>query len=204
MGTMSVLLVHGGLWQDEFDAESFWGRTGVLAGLREHVDVLAPDRPRRPGSWAVEAAWFAELVTTPMTVVAGSNGCSAAVRFAVLRPHLVERLVLAWPATAHDPEVDAFTRTALVELGATPAMVDGLLAGETLRGVGDDELRALPMPVAVVPSVPDNPTHQRHTVDAVKALTNAVELDGCPEPPRPTFQPAGFVDSVVQFGLTRA
>jgi hypothetical protein len=138
-----------------------------------------------------------------MTVVAGSNGCSAAVRFAVLRPHLVERLVLAWPATAHDPEVDAFTRTALAELGATPAMVDGLLAGETLRGIGDDELRALPMPVAVVPAVPDNPTHQRHTVDAVKALTNAVELDGCPEPPRPTFQPAGFVDSVVQFGLTR-
>jgi pimeloyl-ACP methyl ester carboxylesterase len=200
---VTLLLVPGGLWEDEVDAEFFWGRTGVLAGLREHTDVLALERPRRAGGGLVEGAWLAELVTTPMTVVAGSNGCSAAVRFAVARPDLVERLVLAWPATAHDPEVDEFTRTALAELGATPAMIDGLLGGETLRGVTDDELRALAMPIAVVPPVPENRTHQRRTADAVVALTGAVELPGCPEPPRPGFQPAGFVDSIVQFGLSR-
>ena len=61
----TVLLVHGGLWQDEIDAEFFWDRTGVLAGLREHTDVLAVERPKRAGSWGVEGAWLAELVITP-------------------------------------------------------------------------------------------------------------------------------------------
>ena len=199
---MTVLLVHGGLWDDE-DTESFWDRPGVLAALREHTDVLAPDRPRNADSWAAEGAWLAGLVTTPMTVVAGSYGCSAAVRFAVARPELVERLVLAWPATAHDPGVDELTRTVLAGLGAAPAVIDGLLAGETQRGVTDDELRRLDMPLAVVPCVPANRTHQRRTVDALLALTGAVELPGCPEPPRPGFQPAGFVNSIVQFGLSR-
>ena len=82
-------------------------------------------------------------------------------------------------------------------------MIDGLLGGETLRGVTDDELRGLTMPVAVVPCVPEDRTHQRRTDDALVALTGAVELPGCPVPPRPGFQPAGFVESIVQFGLSR-
>ncbi|HEY7598225.1 MAG TPA: alpha/beta hydrolase [Actinophytocola sp.] len=201
---MTLLLVAGGFWQDEIDAESFWGRTGVLDGLRAHGEVLAPERPRRARSWAAEGDFLANLVTEPVTVVAGSNGCSAAARFAVARPQLVERLVLAWPATAHDPEVDGFTRDALRELGADDDTVEALLGGGTLRGVGDDELRGLGMPVAVVPSEPENRMHQRYTVDAIKELTGATELPGCPEPPMPAFQPDGFVHSVVQFGLSRA
>ncbi len=59
------------------------------------------------------------------------------------------------------------------------------------------------MPVAVLPSEPENRTHQRRTATAVRDLTGAVELPGCPEPPRPGFQADGFVDSIVQFGLSR-
>lgn len=204
LGVVSViLLVHGGMWQDE-DAESFWRRPGIVDGLSRHAEVLAPDRPVRAASWDVEGDFLAGLVDSPVTVVAGSYGCSAAVRFAVARPALVERLVLAWPGTAGDAEVDGFTREVLRELGADDSVIDGLLRGETLRGVTDDELRGLGMPVAVVPADPENRTHQRRTVDAIKELTGATELAGCPEPPRPAFQPAGFVDSIVQFGLSRA
>ncbi len=59
------------------------------------------------------------------------------------------------------------------------------------------------MPVAVVPAAPENAMHQRRTVDAMLALTGAVELPACPEPPRPAFQADGFAHSVVQFGLSR-
>lgn len=200
---MTILLVHGGFW-DEETADSFWGRTGVLDGLRAHGEVIAPDRPRRAAGWDVEGDFLAELVDVPVTVVAGSYGCSAAVRFAVARPGLVARLVLAWPGTAHSPEVHGLIRDALRKLGADEGTVAALLAGDTLYGVTDDELRALAMPVAVVPSLPENRTHRRHTVDAIKELTGATELPGCPEPPVPGFQPDGFVHSVVQFGLSRA
>jgi hypothetical protein len=199
----AVLLVHGGLWGDE-DAEFFWHRTGVVGGLRERgVDVLAPDRARRAESWDAEAEWLAGGLDGPVVVVTGSNGCSAAVRLAVGWPGLVERLVFAWPATANDPDVDSFTREALGALGASEQVIDALLGGDTLRGCTDAELRGLGMPIAVVPAVPDNPMHQRRTVDALLTLTGAVELPGCPEAPRPGFQAGGFVNSVVQFGLSR-
>lgn len=200
---MTFLLVHGGLWGDE-DAEFFWHRPGVTKGLEQHgIEVIAPDRLGRPGSWDLEAAWLADRVTEKAVVVGGSYGCSAAVRFALGWPERVERLVLAWPATADDPEVASFTRAALTELGASAEATAALLAGETLPGATDAELRGLGMPVAVVPARPENAVHPRRTVDAVKELTGAVELVGCPEPPRPGFQAGAFVDSVVQFGLRR-
>jgi pimeloyl-ACP methyl ester carboxylesterase len=198
----AVLLVHGGLWGDE-DAEFFWHRPGVVGGLREHREVLAPDRLRRAESWVAEADHLARCVSRAVTVVGGSYGCSAAVRLAVDRPGLVERLVLAWPATADDPDVDTFTRAALGGLGASADVIDELLRGETLPGVRDAELAALRMPVAVVAAVPENAVHPRRTVDAVKRLTGAVELGGCPEPPRDGFQAGGFVKDVAQFGFTR-
>jgi pimeloyl-ACP methyl ester carboxylesterase len=198
-----MLLVHGGLWGDE-DAEFFWHRPGITAGLAERgVEVVAPDRLRRAESWDAEADWLAPHLTGPAVVVAGSYGCSAAARLAVRTPELVRKLVLAWPGTANDPEVDAFTRDALTELGASGQVIDALLTGQTLRGVTDTELRALAMPVAVLASVPEDRTHRRRTVDAVKDRTGAIELDGCPLPPQPGFQPGGFVDSIVQFGLSR-
>ncbi len=105
-----ILLVHGGLWDDGMDADRFWHKPGVVSGLeRRGFDVLAPDRMPRPPHWTAEADHLlATLRDRPTAaVVAGSNGCSAAVRLALARPDLVPRLLLAWPATAGDPEVDA-------------------------------------------------------------------------------------------------
>ena len=49
-----MVLVHGGLWED-MDAERFWVRPGVVAGLAgAGVEVVAPDRLPRPDSWAAE------------------------------------------------------------------------------------------------------------------------------------------------------
>ena len=87
----------------------------------------------------------------------------------------------------------------LLERGASGAVADGLLAGETLRGVSDAQLVSLGeyrgpwrpgLPVGVLPSVPENPSHQRKTVDALlRLMPSAVELPGSPEPPRPDFGP---------------
>jgi hypothetical protein len=226
----TVMLVHGGLWED-MDAERFWHRPGIVAGLeRAGLAVVAPDRPHRPPDWASEAAHLsAALPAEPVTVVAGSNGCSAAVRLALAEPARVQRLVLAWPATAGDPDVDGRTRAGLAELGAAPATVEALLGrveapgstGEdqpTLRGVTEAELSSLAQPlalnrsgparpvsgrpIAILPSVPANPAHQRRTVDALLArLPHAVELPGCPESPRPDFPPhlEAFLRAVVGF-----
>ncbi|WP_200895356.1 hypothetical protein [Kitasatospora griseola] len=87
-GAVGVLvLVHGGLWDEEMDAERFWGRTGVVAGLRgAGVAVCAPDRAMRAGSWEAEAEQLvAGLPDGPVVLVGGSNGCSAAVRVALAR-----------------------------------------------------------------------------------------------------------------------
>jgi hypothetical protein len=224
-GGETVLLVHGGLWE-AVGAERFWGRPGVVAGLRGRgLRVVAPDRPARAVAWGVEAdrlagqlgvssgESFAEFGWyggepgwggggAPVAVVAGSNGCSAAVRLALAYPGLVGRLVLAWPATAGDPVVDGETGEWLAGLGATAAVVRALLAGGVLRGVTDVELAGLRMPVGVVPAVPANPVHRRSTVDALLALLPvARELPGCPEAPRPEFAPhlAAFVDTVADF-----
>lgn len=187
-----VVLVHGGLWDEGMDGERFWGRTGVVAGLRgEGLDVSAPDRRMRAGSWAAEAEHLRErLPAGPVVLVGGSNGCSVAVRMALAAPERVRGLVLAWPATAGDARVD----------GRLPAEVAPLLAGGVLRGVADGELTGLRMPVAVLPAVPENPVHQRRTAQALLALVpGAVELPGCPEPPHPAFRPEGLVAAVKAF-----
>ncbi len=197
-----VVLVHGGLWE-ELDAERFWRRPGISAGLMAAgFRVSAPDRPRRPASWPTEARQLAGLLPDrPAVIIAGSNGCSAAARLAVDAPDRVHRLVLAWPATAGDPGVDARTRQRLSELGASEQVIDGLLAGGTLRGVTDTELAALTLPVAILPSVPENPQHQRRTVAALlRLLPHAEILAGFPEPPRPEF--AGHRDRLVASLIT--
>lgn len=179
---MTHVLIHGGLWED-MDAERFWERPGVVAGLAGRgIEVVAPDRAVRARSWAAEVEHLRPLLPAgPVTLVGGSNGCSVAARIAVEEPGRVDRLVLAWPATAHDPRVDAWTRDQGV-----PA---GMLAGDTLRGLSDAELAGLPMPVAVVPAL-GGPFHQRRTVDALLALIpGATELPGTPESPRPDFPP---------------
>jgi hypothetical protein len=53
-----------------------------------------------------------------------------------------------------------------------------LLAGQTLRGVADADLAALDLPVGVLPSVPEDPFHQRRTVDGCHRIEVAVRAAG--------------------------
>lgn len=180
-----LLLIHGGLAED-MDAERFWVRPGVVDALRAaDLTVVAPDRDTTPPSWRLAASANAAIVAAlshdPVTVVAGSNGVSVALRLALDHPKLVDRLVLAWPATAGDDRVDA----------RVPAAGRHLLAGDTMRGVGDDELRSLTASTTIVPSLDEDPFHQRSTVDHLAELLPdaTVAEPGVPEAPRPDFPP---------------
>jgi thiamine-phosphate pyrophosphorylase len=161
----TVVLIHGGLG-GEIDAAGFWHVPGVAddlatAGWR----VLSPDRLRDATSWVAEGDHLAvALAREPdgLTVVAGSNGCSAAVRLALDHTAAVGRLVLCWPSTSDD--------------------------GSTMRGVRDDELRALAVPVTIVPAEPENAAHTRASVDRlVASVPRARLVDGTVESPRPEF-----------------
>jgi pimeloyl-ACP methyl ester carboxylesterase len=184
----TIFLVHGGLWEP-MDAQRFWHTPGIVAALETNgVTVIAPDRPKSPHGWTEEVAVLRKLLPPePVVVVGASNGCSVAALLAIEHPESVERLVLAWPATGGDPVVDERTRAGLLSRGASAAVADELLVADTLRGVRDEDL-ALGIPVAVLPSVPENPSHQRKTVDALLSLIpDSRELLGCPEPPMPQF-----------------
>jgi pimeloyl-ACP methyl ester carboxylesterase len=198
----TLLLIHGGLWED-MDAERFWRRPGITGGLeRRGFTVIAPDRPRRAPSWAADAEHVASFLSaTPVTVVAGSNGCSVAVRLALEHPRSVSRLLLAWPAGQTAPGVRARIRSMLASLGAPPATVEALTGGETLPCATDQELATLSMPAAVIPS-PPNPYHHRDTDDSLlRLLPHAMEFPGCPESPRPEFPPhlESLLDSITAF-----
>jgi pimeloyl-ACP methyl ester carboxylesterase len=189
----SVLLIHGGLWED-IGGDWFWGRTGVSEALtRRGLTVIAPDRLRRGTSWAAEAAHIASaplLPDGPLTVVGGSFGCAVAVRLALDFPERVGRLVLAWPASTADQFAAVRFRSGVARLGATPAVLDALFGTGTLPSATDAELGTLSVPVGILPSVPSNPLHPRAAADALlRLLPSAVELPGCPEPPRPAFAP---------------
>ncbi|NEA37293.1 alpha/beta hydrolase [Streptomyces sp. SID13031] len=174
------------------NAQRFWRTPGIVAGLElRGFTVLAPDRPPTPASWSEEVAVLRKLLPAePVMLVGASNGCSGAALLAVAYPHSVERLVLAWPATGADPVVDGRARAGLISRGASEGVADELLAAGTLRGVRDEDLARLGMPVAVLPSLPENPSHQRKTVDALLTLIpRSRELSGCPEPPTPHFPP---------------
>lgn len=206
----TLLLIHGGLWEDT-SADWFWMRPGIVSGLeRLGFSVVAPDRLRRAPSWPEEARHIASSLVSlsdlgaAVTVVGGSFGCSVAVRLALDFPALVRRLVLAWPAAVGDQFVATRLRAELARIGARPGVIDALLGTGTLPSATDTELGALPLslPVGVLPSVPPNPIHSRGTVDAlVRLLPSAVELPGCPEPPRPEFPPhlESFLAAVAAF-----
>ncbi|WP_202872187.1 alpha/beta fold hydrolase [Kribbella soli] len=195
--TASAFLVHGGLW-DAMDAEAFWGTTGITDGLSaalapEDMEVLAPDRPQRASAWDIEVAALGEQLAKrsgPVRIVGASNGCTVAVRLALRFPELVDRLLLAWPATGDDAAANERAHAGMVKRGCPPAAADELLAGGILRGVADAEVASLTrIRVAVLPSVPENPSHQRKTVDALlRSIRGSRELAGCPEPPTPAFR----------------
>lgn len=93
--------------------ERFWVEPGVaLDLLAADRRVIVPDRRWAGGqteadftvhTWEEEAGDLAAVVeasgAAPLDVIAGSNGCSVAVRLALARPDLVRTLVLCWPAT---------------------------------------------------------------------------------------------------------
>jgi pimeloyl-ACP methyl ester carboxylesterase len=212
MGVMAtLLLIHGGLWEDT-DADWFWRRPGVVAGLEGlgHI-VVAPDRLRRASSWTDEADHVASaarravsgaMPAAPVTVVGGSFGCSVAVRLALDFPGLVGRMLLAWPATLSDQFLAIRVRADMARRGAPPRVLGALLGMATLPSATDAELTTLTIPVGVLPSVPPNPLHPRSTVDALLRLLPEVrELPGCPEAPRPEFPPhlESFLTAVAGF-----
>lgn len=195
--TASVFLVHGGLW-DAMTADAFWGTTGITpaltAALAPHgMDVLAPDRPLQAGGWDAEVAALGEHLAKrsgPVRIVGASNGCGVAVLLALKFPELVDRLLLAWPATGDDVAANERARTGMISRGCPADVADELLTGGILRGVRDEQLVSLArIEVAVLASVPENPSHQRKTVDALlRSIRGSRELAGCPEPPTPAFR----------------
>jgi pimeloyl-ACP methyl ester carboxylesterase len=206
--TRSVLLIHGGLWEDG-GADWFWRQTGVIDGLeRRGLSVVAPDRIRRAPDWTTEARHLAAAVADHglagqgLTVLAGSFGCAAAVRLALDFPGLSGRLILAWPASVADAFTMVRVRAGLSRQGAGGKTLGALLGTGALPSARDDELRGLGLPAAIIPSVPPNALHPRSAVDALlRELPAAVELPGCPEAPRPEFasRREAFLDSVTAF-----
>lgn len=161
-----ILLVHGGL-QGEMDSQRFWSDPGIVADLMAAgLEVLAPNRPANASSWEAEGDWMRQFVTgDSATVVAGSNGCSAALRLTLDHPLVVEKLVLCWPAT---PAVGETT--------------------DTIRGVADSELETITHPIVIIPSEPPNVHHRPETVAQLQRLIpSVIVLPGTPESPHPDF-----------------
>jgi hypothetical protein len=199
----TLLLIHGGLWED-IGADWFWRRPGILAGFeRLGFTVVAPDRLRRPASWAADAEHvLAAVPGGPVTVVGGSFGCSVAVRLALDSPDRVSRMVLAWPASVGDQFAAIRMRASLARRGAPARVLNALLGSETLPSATDAELGTIAAPVGVIPAVPPDPFHPPGTADALlRLLPSATELPGCPEAPRPEFPPhlESFLASVAGF-----
>jgi pimeloyl-ACP methyl ester carboxylesterase len=187
-----VLLIHGGLFE-AIGPEEFWHEPGIITGLEiAGFQVVAPRRVIVPSSWSDEVEHLlASIPSLPSrwSLVAGSNGCSVAVRMAIDHAELVARLVLCSPVTAGDPEVDKLEQ-APVEM----------LRGETLRGVSDAELARMSVPVTIIPSHPPNKYHQAATVHRLLFLIpGAVSARAFPESPRTDFgeQRGEFVETLV-------
>ena len=139
-----VLLVHGGL-HEPMSASRFWTEAGitdalVAAGHR----VIVPHRRWSPGAteaavvphtWMLEGEDLAAVLRHahpgPAVVLAGSNGCSAALRLAVDAGGLVAGLVLAWPVGPRDRRLEAaFERSAaFVAAEGVAAYLDELRGG---------------------------------------------------------------------------
>jgi pimeloyl-ACP methyl ester carboxylesterase len=116
-----VVLLHGGLT----DSRCF---TGNLDGLADTFRLYLPDRrghgrtPDAPGPITIELmardtiAFLEEVVGGPVRLVGYSAGGTVALRVAMRRPDLVDRLVLI--STAHDLDGLIFTPSAGGEMPA--------------------------------------------------------------------------------------
>ncbi|MFL5625427.1 MAG: alpha/beta fold hydrolase [Ktedonobacteraceae bacterium] len=116
----AILLIHGGLC-DPMNGERFWFRPGVVEGLLTRgYRALVPDRRLCGGrttttfsaySWEIDAADMASVVQAAgverVHIVAGSNGCSTALRLALAQPAMVHSLVLCWLAVPDNDDLRA-------------------------------------------------------------------------------------------------
>ena len=193
---MRIALIHGGLYEG-MTPQRFWEAPGITHGLRAlGHEVFAPTRLERPLSWHEEAAHLASLVPGSPALVAGSNGCVASLRTAIAYPGLVSRLVLCWPPEGGLAEPGPEMRARFEARGVPRSAWPALVGGESLRGCRDDELRALAIPLAIIPSVPPNAYHPRSTVEKLALLIPGVVIGrGFTESPRPEF--AGQKDAFV-------
>lgn len=114
----AILLIHGGLC-DAMQGELFWGRPGIVEDLLTcGYRVLVPDRRLCGGStqttfaaysWEIDATDMASVVQAAglerVHIVAGSNGCSTAIRLALAYPQMVRSLILCWPAAPDNDDL---------------------------------------------------------------------------------------------------
>lgn len=198
---LPIVLVPGGLYDDPpMTGADFWISTGVAGALsKAGVEVMVHERPTEPRSWAEEAEALAATIEAAdhqrVGLVAGSNGCSTAMRLVLDRPELVARTLLCWPATAGDPVVDELARVIMADTH-DDAVAAALLDGSPIRGVTRDELAELSHEVVIYPSLPENKIHQRATVfELLDAVPDAILVGGSPEPPDDGF--AEFLEPYV-------
>lgn len=205
--SLPVVLVAGGLYDEPpVTSKGFWVDTGVAPMLtRRRVEVIVHDRPSEPTSWVEEADALAATIAASghdrVALVAGSNGCSAALRLMLDRPELVARTLLCWPATAGNVVIDGLAQIIISDIH-DDATALRLLAGGPLRGVSAEELGSLTGEVVVYPSMPESQAHQRSTVTELLSLIPGVMLvGGSPEPFDDAFADfvEGFVDLVEAF-----
>lgn len=205
--TLPVVLVPGGLYDDPpVTAQWFWVETGVAPMLqRRKVDVIVHDRPISPKSWEQEASALEATIAGAghdrASLVAGSNGCSVALRLMLDRPDLVARVMLCWPATAGHPVIDGLAHTIISDVH-DDAAATALLTGSPIRGVSADELSSIAGEVVIYPSMPESQAHQRSTVtELLSSIPGVMLVGGSPEPFDDSFADfvEGFVDLVEAF-----
>lgn len=205
--SLPVVLVPGGLYDEPpVTAQWFWVETGVAPMLRRrNVDVIVHERPSAPRSWAEEADALAATVQQSghpqVVLVAGSNGCSAALRLMLDRPELIARTMLCWPATAGHPVIDGLAQTIIADVHDAAVAAD-LLAGSPLRGITVGELGSISGEVVIYPSMPESQAHRRSTVtELLSSIPGVMLVGGSPEPFDDAFADfvEGFVDLVEAF-----
>lgn len=139
----AVLLIHGGLLEP-MDGARFWIAPGIAEGLvAEGFRVLIPDRRFSGGrtvapidvhTWDVEAEDIRTVLDASDAeaahVVSGSNGISAAMRFALTSPDRMRSLTLCWPSPPDNQRAhDLFNETHSLLSSVGPAgYVDAIRA----------------------------------------------------------------------------
>ncbi len=185
---LPIVLVPGGLFDEPpMTGKSFWIDTGVAPMLLgRNVEVIVHERPSAPSSWTEEANALAATIETAghdsVAIVAGSNGCSVALRLLIDRPEMVARTMLCWPATAGDPVIDQLARIIITD-AVDESAADALLLGYPIRGATADELASIDGEVVLYPSLIENQAHRRSTqTELLTTIPGIILVGGSPEP----------------------